>query len=274
MLWHAPRTANPSFPRHFQRTLTQADAPVLLHLLLHGTLVLVEVERLPRQTRIAKRLWLWWRGPWCPGPVPALAGLYPEVRPGAHLQILQADAELDHAAGAPSRAGRSVDLASAAGLHRTAPGTLHRGRPATALGASPAAEPSGAHPRARPPGISCAPGLAGYTDHCAKNPVAARQDGHRERVRGRHHATRLSTKAPQTTTSPPPITNRPIPTWSDGPPCLKGKLERGRTGARRPADSAETGSRTAGLRTLLSLLATARRPRSAWGPIADQAACR
>jgi len=30
--------------------------------ILHGTLVLVEVERLPRQTRIPKRLWLWWRG--------------------------------------------------------------------------------------------------------------------------------------------------------------------------------------------------------------------
>ena len=31
--------------------------------ILHGTLVLVEVERLPRQTRIPKQLWLWWRGP-------------------------------------------------------------------------------------------------------------------------------------------------------------------------------------------------------------------
>ena len=30
---------------------------------LSGTLVLVEVERLPRRTRIPKRLWLWWRGP-------------------------------------------------------------------------------------------------------------------------------------------------------------------------------------------------------------------
>jgi len=30
---------------------------------VRGTLVLVEVERLPRQTRIPKRLWLWWRGP-------------------------------------------------------------------------------------------------------------------------------------------------------------------------------------------------------------------
>src|SRR5207245_10203260 len=28
-----------------------------------GTLRLVDVERLPRQTRIPKRLWLWWRGP-------------------------------------------------------------------------------------------------------------------------------------------------------------------------------------------------------------------
>jgi hypothetical protein len=31
-----------------------------------GTLVLVEVARLPRQTRIPKRLWLWWRGPGTP----------------------------------------------------------------------------------------------------------------------------------------------------------------------------------------------------------------
>jgi hypothetical protein len=33
---------------------------------IRGTLVLVEVERLPRQTRIPKRLWLWWRGPGAP----------------------------------------------------------------------------------------------------------------------------------------------------------------------------------------------------------------
>jgi hypothetical protein len=35
---------------------------------IRGTLVLVEVERLPRQTRIPKRLWLWWRGPGTPDP--------------------------------------------------------------------------------------------------------------------------------------------------------------------------------------------------------------
>lgn len=28
--------------------------------------MLVEVERLPRQTRIPKQLWLWWRGPGTP----------------------------------------------------------------------------------------------------------------------------------------------------------------------------------------------------------------
>jgi hypothetical protein len=33
---------------------------------VRGTLVLAEVERLPRQTRIPKRLWLWWRGPGAP----------------------------------------------------------------------------------------------------------------------------------------------------------------------------------------------------------------
>ena len=33
---------------------------------VRGTLVLVEVERLPRQARIPKQLWLWWRGPGAP----------------------------------------------------------------------------------------------------------------------------------------------------------------------------------------------------------------
>src|SRR4051812_41857457 len=33
---------------------------------VRGTLIPVEVERLPRQTRIPKQLWLWWRGPGVP----------------------------------------------------------------------------------------------------------------------------------------------------------------------------------------------------------------
>jgi hypothetical protein len=39
-----------------------------------GTLVLLQVERLPRQTRAPKDVWLWWQGP--PGAVPALAPLW------------------------------------------------------------------------------------------------------------------------------------------------------------------------------------------------------
>ena len=36
-----------------------------------GTLLLLQVERLPRQTRVPKDVWLWWQGP--PGTVPDLA---------------------------------------------------------------------------------------------------------------------------------------------------------------------------------------------------------
>jgi len=36
-----------------------------------GTLLLLQVERLPRQTRVPKDVWLWWQGP--PGAGPALA---------------------------------------------------------------------------------------------------------------------------------------------------------------------------------------------------------
>jgi hypothetical protein len=35
---------------------------------VRGTLVLVEVERLPRQTRPPRALWLWWHGPGVPDP--------------------------------------------------------------------------------------------------------------------------------------------------------------------------------------------------------------
>jgi hypothetical protein len=39
-----------------------------------GTLVLLQVERLPRQTRVPKDVWLWWQGP--PGTTPNLALLW------------------------------------------------------------------------------------------------------------------------------------------------------------------------------------------------------
>ena len=42
---------------------TPAAAPVRPRPIVRGTLVLVEVERLPRPTRPPKELWLWWAGP-------------------------------------------------------------------------------------------------------------------------------------------------------------------------------------------------------------------
>jgi hypothetical protein len=42
--------------------------------LQRGTLLLVEVERLPRQTRLPKPLWLWWQGP--PGATPDLGPVF------------------------------------------------------------------------------------------------------------------------------------------------------------------------------------------------------
>jgi hypothetical protein len=48
---------------------TRGPAP-----LERGTLVLLQVERLPRQTRVPKDVWLWWQGP--PGAEPDLALLW------------------------------------------------------------------------------------------------------------------------------------------------------------------------------------------------------
>ena len=45
---------------------TRGPAPIE-----RGTLVLLQVERLPRQTRVLKDVWLWWQGP--PGATPDLA---------------------------------------------------------------------------------------------------------------------------------------------------------------------------------------------------------
>jgi hypothetical protein len=48
---------------------TRGPAP-----LERGTLVLLQVQRLPRQTRVPKDVWLWWQGP--PGALPDLARLW------------------------------------------------------------------------------------------------------------------------------------------------------------------------------------------------------
>jgi hypothetical protein len=55
--WAGVHAKSQNHPRKGQRCMLPT---------VRGTLVLVEVERLPRQTRIPKRLWLWWRGPGTP----------------------------------------------------------------------------------------------------------------------------------------------------------------------------------------------------------------
>ena len=83
------------------------------------------------------------------GPGPPLAGVLPPRRSGADLQISEADAPLGHAAGAPARAGRPLDLAGARRVHPAAPGPRGRRRPPPAVGAPP--PPGPAHPRAGAP---------------------------------------------------------------------------------------------------------------------------
>jgi len=152
----------------------------------------------------------------CARPAPALAGLCAEVRPGAHLQILQADAELDHAPGAASGAGRPVDLAGAAGLHPAAPGPSHRGRPA--------APASGADAGAGAPGVSGTPGLGGHTGQCAKTlwPLARTAAGSAFWT----GTTLPGSQEERLRPGPPlrPAQNQPIPPPSDGFLCLKRKL--------------------------------------------------
>jgi hypothetical protein len=72
----------------------------------------------------------------------AVARLRAPVRPGAHHPLRQADPWLDHAQGAPSRAGRPLDLAGAGRLHPAASGPHDHLRPAAAMGTTPRTEPA------------------------------------------------------------------------------------------------------------------------------------
>jgi DDE superfamily endonuclease len=105
--------------------------------IVRGTILRVQVQRVPARTRPPKVLWLWWSGPGELDLDLGVADLHPQVRPGTHRQVRQADPRLDDPTAAPSRASRPVDLAGAGRLHPAAPGPPgHRGRP-TAVGAVP-----------------------------------------------------------------------------------------------------------------------------------------
>jgi hypothetical protein len=68
------------------------------------------------------------------GSRPSLARVHQTLRPGAHLSLSKADIGMDHTSGAPSRAGRPVDVAGDSGFHPTQAGAGERWGSAAALG--------------------------------------------------------------------------------------------------------------------------------------------
>ena len=163
--------------------------------IVRGTILRVQVERVPARTRPPKVLWLWWAGPGELRPGPGLAGLCPPVRPGTHHPVLQADPRLDDPTAAPSRPGRPVDLAGPGRLHPAAPGP--RGRRPT-----PDCRGSGLDPSrdCRPTG--CAGGFRGCCARSARrpprrNPPDAPPAGPRAGPPGPRSATRRSRSRPR-----------------------------------------------------------------------------
>ena len=102
-----------------------------------ATLILVEVERLPRGERRASRFVAVVARPGRDGAGPrsALARLRQALRPGAHLPLLQAEHGMDHAEGAPPRAGRSMDVAGFGSFHPAEAGAGVRCGPKATVGA-------------------------------------------------------------------------------------------------------------------------------------------
>jgi hypothetical protein len=93
------------------------------------------------------------------GSRPGLAGVYPQVRPGTHRPVRQADPRLGHPASPPPRAGRPLDLAGAGRLRPAAPCPRLRWRPAPAVGAAPT--PTAPVAGTGPARLSAASGPAG-----------------------------------------------------------------------------------------------------------------
>ena len=129
-----------------------------------GTLILVEVERLPRgeRRREPRVLWLWWHGP--EGEQPKLGLLWrlrQAFRPGAHLPLFQADFGMDYAERAPPRAGGPVDVVGFGRFHPAEAGEGMRCGPQATVGASLRHRPPDADPSpSRSFGAFGAPGHA------------------------------------------------------------------------------------------------------------------
>jgi hypothetical protein len=113
---------------------TRGPLPIVV-----GTLILVEVERLPRgeSRREPRVLWLWWHGP--EGTAPDLDLIWRSYvrryRPGTHLALPQAEHGMDDAEGSPPRTGRPLELAGCGRLHTAKVGARPCYGPASAMGA-------------------------------------------------------------------------------------------------------------------------------------------
>jgi hypothetical protein len=130
--------------------------------IVRGTVIRVQVERVPARTRPPRVLWLWWAGP---------AGLQLDLDLAWRAYTRRFDLEhtvrfakqtprLDHLSSPPPRAGRPLDLAGAGRLRPAAPGPRRRRRPAPAVGAAPT--PTAAVTGSGPPRLSAASGPAGH----------------------------------------------------------------------------------------------------------------
>ena len=85
--------------------------------IVRGTVIRVDVERLPKPSSRAnnKVLWLWWSRQARPRAVPP--GLPAPLRPRAHLPLRQEHARLDEAFAKDPRASRPLDLAHCRCVH-------------------------------------------------------------------------------------------------------------------------------------------------------------
>ena len=127
---------------------------------VRGTVILVEVGKLPRQTRKPKKLWLWWSGAGEADLDLLWKAYWSQVRPRTHDTLHETNPGLDDAEGAPSRAGRPMDLAGIGRLRPAEAGACHRRRREATLGASATA--SAVDPDPRPAGFRDSLGGRGH----------------------------------------------------------------------------------------------------------------
>ena len=107
--------------RAHERRGSRGPLPIVV-----GTLVLVEVERLPRgeRRREPRVLWLWWHGEGEPN-LDLIWRAYVrrfDLEPGAYLPLSQTGLGMDNAEGASSRAGGPLDVVGGDCFHPTQDG--------------------------------------------------------------------------------------------------------------------------------------------------------